>query len=79
MTDDPDDPAIWVHPTDPARSLIIGTNKVKAPTGAVVVFGLDGKIAPDSRGTRSAEQRRRRVRPCIGRQVASISPWRLNV
>jgi len=22
-----DDPAIWVHPTDPARSLIIGTNK----------------------------------------------------
>jgi 3-phytase len=44
VTDDPDDPAIWVHPTDPGRSLIIGTNKVKAPTGAVVVFGLDGKI-----------------------------------
>jgi 3-phytase len=43
VTDDPDDPAIWVHPTDPSRSLIIGTNKVKAPTGAVVVFGLDGK------------------------------------
>jgi 3-phytase len=44
VTDDPDDPAIWVHPTNPDRSLIIGTNKVKAPTGAVVVFGLDGKI-----------------------------------
>lgn len=44
VTDDPDDPAIWVHPTDPARSLILGTNKVKAPTGALVVFGLDGKI-----------------------------------
>ncbi len=43
VTDDPDDPAIWVHPTDPARSLIIGTNKVKAPAGALVVFGLDGK------------------------------------
>jgi 3-phytase len=43
VTDDPDDPAIWVHPSDPARSLILGTNKVKAPTGAVVVFGLDGK------------------------------------
>lgn len=41
---DPDDPAIWRHPTDPARSLIIGTNKVAAPDGALVVYGLDGKI-----------------------------------
>ena len=44
VPDDPDDPAIWIHPTDPSRSLIIGTNKVAAPHGAVVVFGLDGKI-----------------------------------
>lgn len=44
VADDPDDPAVWVHPSDPARSLIIGTNKVKAPAGALVVFGLDGKI-----------------------------------
>jgi 3-phytase len=47
MTDpvshDPDDPAIWVNPADPGRSLIIGTNKVPAPDGALVVFGLDGK------------------------------------
>ncbi len=43
VADDPDDPAIWIHPSDPARSLIIGTNKVKAPGGALVVFGLDGK------------------------------------
>lgn len=43
VTDDPDDPAIWIHPTDPARSLIIGTNKALAPRGALVVFGLDGK------------------------------------
>ena len=43
VQDDPDDPAVWVHPSDPSRSLILGTNKVKAPTGAVVVFGLDGK------------------------------------
>ncbi len=43
VTDDADDPAIWVHPTDPARSLIFGTNKVAAPAGAVVVFGLDGR------------------------------------
>ncbi len=44
VTDDADDPAIWVHPSDPARSLIFGTNKVKAPNGALAVFGLDGKI-----------------------------------
>ncbi len=44
VTEDPDDPAIWVHPTDPERSLIVGTNKVKSPNGALVVFGLDGAI-----------------------------------
>ncbi|MEK7409573.1 MAG: phytase [Acidobacteriota bacterium] len=44
VPDDPDDPAIWVHPTDPARSLIVGTNKVMAPGGALVVYGLDGQI-----------------------------------
>lgn len=44
VQDDPDDPAIWVHPGDPGRSLIIGTNKVAAPRGALVVFGLDGQI-----------------------------------
>ncbi|MBI4877893.1 MAG: phytase [Acidobacteria bacterium] len=43
VSSDADDPAVWVHPTDPARSLIVGTNKVAAPAGAVVVFGLDGK------------------------------------
>ena len=69
VTDDPDDPAIWVHPTDPGRSLIIGTNKVKAPTGAVVVFGLDGKIRQTVAGTRPAQQRRRRVWPDGGRQA----------
>jgi 3-phytase len=42
--DDPDDPAVWVHPADASKSLIIGTNKVAAPRGAVVVFGLDGVI-----------------------------------
>ncbi|MBE0658276.1 MAG: phytase [Bryobacteraceae bacterium] len=44
VTDDADDPAIWVHPDDPSKSLIIGTNKVAAPAGAVVVFNLDGTI-----------------------------------
>jgi 3-phytase len=44
VTDDPDDPAIWVHPSEPTRSLIFGTNKVAAPRGALVAFGLDGTI-----------------------------------
>lgn len=42
VTADADDPAIWNHPSDPQRSLILGTNKVKAPDGAVAVFRMDG-------------------------------------
>jgi len=44
VSHDADDPAIWLNPADPARSLIIGTNKVAAPDGALVVFGIDGAI-----------------------------------
>lgn len=33
-----DDPAIWVHPVDPARSTLIGTNK----QGGLYVYNLDG-------------------------------------
>jgi 3-phytase len=44
LSNDPDDPAIWTHPEDPSRSLILGTMKVAAPAGAVVVFGMDGQI-----------------------------------
>lgn len=39
---DTDDPAIWVNPKDPAKSLIIGTDKDK--NGALFVFDLEGKI-----------------------------------
>lgn len=46
---DPDDPALWIHPTDPSRSLILATDKM-AGTGGLYAFGLDGKtrqrIAP---------------------------------
>ncbi|MEJ5369747.1 MAG: phytase [Bryobacteraceae bacterium] len=42
--DDADDPAVWVHPKDASRSLVIGTNKAAAPRGALVVYGLDGKV-----------------------------------
>jgi 3-phytase len=41
---DPDDPAIWVHPTAPGSSLIIATMKVDAPDGAVVTLGMEGQI-----------------------------------
>ncbi len=44
LHDDADDPALWLSPGHPAESLIIGTNKVAAPHGALVVFGLDGRI-----------------------------------
>jgi 3-phytase len=44
VPEDPDDPAIWMNTADPSRSLILGTNKTPAPGGALVVFGLDGKI-----------------------------------
>jgi len=39
---DADDPAIWLHPTDPSRSLILGTDK----GGALFVFDLAGRIIP---------------------------------
>src|SRR6059058_5341402 len=36
--------AVWIHASVPERSLILGTNKAPAPNGALVVFGLDGKV-----------------------------------
>jgi len=42
---DSDDPAIWVHPTDPSKSLIIGTDKDE--NGALYVFDLEGRIIED--------------------------------
>ncbi len=40
---DPDDAAIWVHPTDASKSLILGTDKTEAPKGGIYVFNLKGK------------------------------------
>jgi 3-phytase len=40
---DADDPAVWVHPDDPAQSLILGTDKI-AVTGGLYVYGLDGAV-----------------------------------
>lgn len=44
LPDDADDPAIWVHPRNPRLSLILGTNKARAPRGAIGVFDLDGRL-----------------------------------
>lgn len=34
-----DDPAIWIHPTDPVRSLVLGTDK----KGGLHAYALDGR------------------------------------
>ena len=47
---DTDDPAIWIHPDDPAQSLIIGTDKNR--DGALYVYNLDGKIIREVRDIR---------------------------
>ena len=39
---DADDPAFWIHPTDRAKSLVLGTDK--NTDGALYVYDLDGKI-----------------------------------
>ena len=39
---DTDDPAIWVNPADPARSLVAGTDKNK--DGALYLYDLDGRV-----------------------------------
>lgn len=43
-----DDPAIWIHPTDPAKSLILGTDK----QSLLLSYDLHGKLKQQvSRGT----------------------------
>src|SRR5437899_12502470 len=43
VSDDPDDPAVWIHSSVPERSLTLRTNKAPGPNGALVGLGLDGK------------------------------------
>lgn len=42
VTHDTDDPAIWINPEDPTKSLIVGTDKDSL--GALYVFDIRGKI-----------------------------------
>jgi len=37
-----DDTALWLHPTDPSRSVILGSNKSESTYGGIYAFGLDG-------------------------------------
>ena len=41
---DSDDPAVWINPDDPAKSLIIGTDKEQ--DGGLYVYDLSGKMLP---------------------------------
>lgn len=50
---DTDDPAIWVNPSDAAKSLIVGTDK--DADGALYVFDLKGK-AIDSLTVRNIQR-----------------------
>jgi 3-phytase len=43
---DTDDPAIWIHPTDASKSIIIGTDK--DTDGGLYAFDLNGKIIAKS-------------------------------
>jgi 3-phytase len=45
VSHDSDDPAIWINRTDPAQSLIVGTDK--DVDGALYVFDLQGRIQHD--------------------------------
>lgn len=42
---DSDDPAVWINPADPAKSLIIGTDKEQ--DGGLYVYDLNGKMQAD--------------------------------
>lgn len=46
VNQDSDDPAIWIHPQNPAQSLVLGTDK----GGSLFTFGLDGKIVKQVSG-----------------------------
>ncbi len=43
LPNDSDDPALWLHPTDPLQSLVLGTDKGDT-AGGVFVFDLNGRI-----------------------------------
>jgi 3-phytase len=63
VPNDADDPAIWIDAADPARSLVIGTDKGDS-TGGLYAFRLDGTI--DSARTRRPLKRPNNVDVVLG-------------
>ncbi len=64
-----DDPAIWVHPTDPSRSLIIGTDK----KNGLDVYDLTGKRVQSLPDGRMNNVDIRYGFPLSGQQVAIVA------
>jgi 3-phytase len=48
VPNDTDDPALWIHPTDAAQSLVLGTDKDE--NGGLYAFDLKGKIVSSVKG-----------------------------
>ncbi len=44
VVDDADDPALWIHPTMPESSLVIGTDKGTITNGGLYVWNMDGTL-----------------------------------
>ncbi|MDX2193712.1 MAG: phytase [Gemmatimonadales bacterium] len=63
VLEDSDDPAIWIDPADPARSLVIGTDKGDT-NGGLYVFRLDGSL--DTARTRHPLRRPNNVASTTG-------------
>jgi len=66
-----DDPAIWVHPTDPSQSLVIGTDK--RSSGGLHVFDLDGNTLQFVAGGRHNNADVRYGFPLAGGRVDLVS------
>lgn len=64
-----DDPAIWVHPTDPARSLVIGTDK----KNGLDVYDLSGKRVQSLPDGRMNNVDIRYDFPLAGRKIAIVA------
>jgi len=50
VSDDADDPAIWIKRSNYHQSVVYGTNKIKAPGGAIYAYNNQGKIIQVIRG-----------------------------
>ena len=69
INDAADDPAIWVHPTDPARSLVIGTDK----KNGLDVYDLSGKRVQTLPDGRMNNVDIRYDFPLAGRKIAIVA------